>query len=157
MFLTKYNRGTHFNENPCFCKLSCGLSWYLFITTFYYYPFCFLYLQQAPLAGLGSFPGGVTHSFITGSSWPTLHDGSELFVILPTFNCSFSLTLIIGLGKPQEMPYGVRISCTLDIIFLSILWRSNQMSPWESESITPPPNTVILFLACWLKSIGSQK
>lgn len=54
----------------------------------------FLYLKQNTLAGFGSFPRGVTHTFLS--------EGFESFGILPGLDCGFPLTLIIGLGKHQE-------------------------------------------------------
>lgn len=70
-------------------------SYVVFITIHLYYPFYISStLSKITLAGFGSFPRGMTHTFLS--------EGSESFGIVPGLDCGFPLTLIIGLGKHQE-------------------------------------------------------
>jgi hypothetical protein len=70
----------------------------VFTTTFLYHS-VFPPPAASTSAGLGSFPGGVTNTFIP--------DGSVPFVILLGSGCcSFQLTLITGQGSTNRHPKG---------------------------------------------------
>lgn len=85
---TKYNRSIHVSYYPHFCNWSCGLRWYLELPSSTTHS-VFLLPSASTSAGLRSFHGEVTHTFIPY--------GSVSFIIFPGLDCySFPLILVRG-------------------------------------------------------------
>jgi hypothetical protein len=124
----------HINYNPHFFNWSWPCV--LLLPILY-----FLHALQAPQQVLAPFLDEWPHTFIP--------DGSVPFVMLAGLGCcSVPLTLITGHGSTKRHPKESPALQTTS--FLPLLWKDNPISPWLSGSITSP-NTVFLFLACWIK------